>query len=39
MQLNAGAELVNVLEETGSFPEFSVPARELDDARVPFQSC
>ena len=33
---NAGKVLIEVLANTGGFPEFSVPPRELDDDRIPF---
>ena len=33
---NAGQALLDTLSETGGFPEFTIPAREYDDDRVPF---
>lgn len=33
---NAGKVLIEVLANTGDFPEFSVTPRELDDDRIPF---
>lgn len=33
---NAGQALLDVLSETGGFPEFTVPARDHDDERLPF---